>query len=231
VDRKYVVPVATFERLVLALDRSWTALEIDGRRLFGYSSVYFDSPDFVTYRAHVQGRRRRFKVRVRRYVDSEDCMLEVKRKGLRGVTVKERRDHSSGSQTELGQDDRRFVEASLGGHGDRALIGHIASFGPKVATGNRRSTLASLSGHSRLTIDTDLLCGWGGARAALLPGMVVLESKVEGHASQVDRLLRSFGVRPVPISKYCLGVASLGVDLPSNPWRRTMRRYFDIPGT
>jgi hypothetical protein len=229
VDRKYVVPVATFERLVLALDTSWTALEIDGRRLFGYSSVYFDSPDFVTYRAHVQGRRRRFKVRVRRYVDSEDCMLEVKRKGLRGVTVKERREHSSASQTELGTDDLRFVEASLGGHGDRALVGHLGSFGPKVATGNRRTTLASLSGHSRLTIDTDLLCGWGGARSALLPGLVVLESKVEGHASQVDRLLRSFGVRPVPISKYCLGVASLGVDLPSNPWRRTMRRYFDIP--
>jgi hypothetical protein len=230
VDRKYVVPVATFERLVLALDESWTALEIDGRRLFGYSSVYFDTPDFVTYRAHVQGRRLRYKVRVRRYVDSDDCMLEVKRKGLRGVTVKERRDHAIGSQTELGEDGRSFVEGSLGGHGDRRLAERIGAFGPVVVTGNRRTTLACLSGHSRLTIDTDLVCGWGSAHSALRPGMVVLESKVEGHASQVDRLLRSFGVRPVPISKYCLGVASLGVDLPSNPWRRTMRSYFHIPG-
>ena len=33
--------------------------------------------------------------------------------------------------------------------------------------------------------------------------------------------------RPVEISKYCVGVASLGLDVPSNPWRRTMRSYFD----
>jgi hypothetical protein len=101
--------------------------------------------------------------------------------------------------------------------------------GPVVVTGNRRTTLACLSGHSRLTIDSDLACGWGSRHCLLHPGMVVLESKVDGHASQVDRLLRSFGIRPVPISKYCVGVASLGVDLPSNPWRRTMRSYFDIP--
>jgi VTC domain len=226
VDRKYVVPVDTFVRLVHALDESWTALEIDGRRLFGYSSVYFDTPDFVTYRAHLQGRRRRFKVRVRRYVDSDDCMLEVKRKGLRGVTVKERRAHPIWEQTELGDAGRVFVDRFLHGYGDPGLTGRMD---PVVVTGNRRTTLACLSGHSRLTIDTDLACGWGSSHSALRPGMVVLESKVEGHASQVDRLLRGFGVRPVPISKYCVGVASLGLDLPSNPWRRTMRSYFDIP--
>jgi VTC domain len=226
VDRKYVVPVAAFERLVLALDDSWTALEIEGRRQFGYSSVYFDTPDFVTYRAHVQGRRHRYKVRVRRYIDSDDCMLEVKRKGARGLTIKERRDHSIGSETELGNDGRAFVEGSLRGHG---ALAPVAALDPVVVTGNRRTTLACLSGHSRLTIDSDLACGWGHRHSLLRPGMVVLESKVDGHASQVDRLLRSFGIRPVPISKYCVGVASLGLNLPSNPWRRTMRSYFDIP--
>lgn len=226
VDRKYVVPIATFERLVLALDESWSALEIDGRRLFGYSSVYFDTPDFATYRAHLQGRRRRYKVRVRRYVDSEDCMLEVKRKGVRGLTIKERRAHPIWQQSELDDDGRAFVDRCLRGHGEPGVT---EAMGPVVVTGNRRTTLACLAGHSRLTIDTDLACGWGGSLSALRDGMVVLESKVEGHASQVDRLLRSFGVRPVPISKYCVGVASLGTDLPSNPWRRTMRSYFDMP--
>jgi hypothetical protein len=228
VDRKYVVPVATFERLVHALDDSWTALEIDDRRLFGYSSVYFDTDDFVTYRAHLQGRRRRYKVRVRRYIDSDDCMLEVKRKGMRGVTVKERRAHPIWQQAELGVDGQAFVDGCLTAHGDPGLSGAMH---PVVVTGNRRATLACLSGHSRLTIDSDLACGWGDSHAALRSGMVVLESKVEGHGSQVDRLLRAFGVRPVLISKYCVGVAALGLDLPSNPWRRTMRSYFDIPHT
>ena len=54
---------------------------------------------------------------------------------------------------------------------------------------------------------------------------------MEGHASTVDRMLRALGERPVVISKYCVGVASLGLDVPSNPWRRTMRRYFETPQT
>lgn len=35
VDRKYVVPLATFERVVQGLGDEWRALEIDAGRLFG----------------------------------------------------------------------------------------------------------------------------------------------------------------------------------------------------
>lgn len=224
VDRKYVVTLATFERLVAALDDEWTALEIDGQRLFGYSSVYFDTPDLLTYRAHLQRRRRRYKIRVRHYVDSDDCMLEVKHKGLRGVTVKQRRPHAISEQTELGDSGRDFVASCLCSHGEPPPLATLA---PVVVTNNRRATLVSLASHSRLTIDADLTCGWGSATTALRPGHVVLESKVEGHASTVDRTLRTFGVRPAAISKYCVGVASLGLDIPTNPWRRTLRTYFD----
>lgn len=225
VDRKYVVPLATFERLVSSLGDDWRALEIDGSRLFGYTSTYFDTEDLLTYRAHLQQRRKRYKVRVRRYVDSDACMLEVKRKGLRGLTVKERRPHPSWQQAELGPEGQSFVADVLRDH-----VGAPASpLRPVVVTTNRRATLASLDSRSRLTVDTDLVCGWGDAVTSLRPDHVVLESKVEGHASAVDRTLRVLGARPVVISKYCVGVASLGLDVPSNPWRRTMRRYFETP--
>jgi len=208
---------------VTALGDEWRALDIAGQRLFGYSSVYFDTPDLLTYRAHLQGRRRRFKIRVRRYVDSDDCMLEVKRKGLRGLTVKQRRPHAATQQAELGDEGRAFVSSCLRDLG--AL--RIDDLEPVVVTDNRRATLASVAQHARVTVDTDLTCGWGTSHTALRPGHVVLETKVEGHASSVDRLMRTFGERPVAISKYCVGVASLGLDVPSNPWRRTMRSYFD----
>lgn len=223
IDRKYVVSLATFERLVAALDDQWNALEIDGQRLFGYSSVYFDTPDLLTYRAHLQNRRRRYKVRIRRYVDSDDCRLEVKHKGLRGVTVKQRRPHAPTEQTELGDEGRAFVAACLRGHGDPP----VETFAPVVVTTNRRATLVSLSDRSRLTVDIDLTCGWDSLTTSLRPGHVVLESKVEGHGSRVDRMLRALGERPAVISKYCVGVASLGLDVPSNPWRRTLRTHFD----
>lgn len=225
-DRKYVVPVATLERLVTELQGrdDWSALEIDGRRLFGYESVYFDTPDLATYRAHLQRRRRRYKVRVRRYVDSGHCMLEVKRKGVRGLTVKERQPHDVFRQSELGEPGRRFVADAFGEDLRRLPV---ADLEPVVTTSNQRATIASLEGRARLTVDTDLVCGWDDRHVALRPDYVVLESKVEGHGSTVDRLLRSMGERPVVISKYCLGVASLGLDVPSNPWHRTLRTYFD----
>ena len=223
VDRKYVVPLATLDRLVDELDDSWSALEIDGSRLFAYASTYFDTDDLATYRAHLQRRRKRYKVRVRRYVDSGACMLEVKRKGLRGLTVKERQPHQGWRPTELGEEGHAFVHQVLCGYG-AAPGGPLR---PVVVTSNRRATLASLEGHSRVTVDTDVTCGWEGRTAALRPGYVVLESKVEGHASSVDRLLRAWGERPVTISKYCVGVASLGLDVPTNPWRRTLSRYFE----
>jgi hypothetical protein len=225
IDRKYVVPVTALERLVSELSGrdDWSALEIDGRRLFGYESVYFDTPDLATYRAHLQRRRRRYKVRVRRYLDSGHCMLEVKRKGVRGLTVKERQPHDLFHRSDLGESGRRFVADNVGDVG-RLPMGDLR---PVVTTTNRRATLVTLEGHARLTVDTDLVCGWDDRHVALRPGYVVLESKVDGHAATVDRLLRSMGERPVAISKYCLGVASLGLDVPSNPWRRTLRSFFD----
>src|SRR3954464_15390096 len=113
VDRKYVVPVRTLKTLVHCLGGDWAALEIEGRRQFGYTSTYFHTADLATYRAHLQRRRRRYKVRVRQCIDSGSCMLEVKRKGLRGLTVKERRPHPDWQHAELGAEGHAFVADAL----------------------------------------------------------------------------------------------------------------------
>lgn len=228
IDRKYVLTVDLFTRLVGDLGDAWFALEIDRRRLFGYSSVYFDTADFMTYRAHLQGRRHRYKVRIRRYVDSGDCLLEVKLKGRRGVTVKERLAHPTERRDQLGETGERFVGACVGRHGAPQPTGDLR---PVVATSNRRATFASLAENARLTVDVDLACGQGSQRTRLKPGFVLVESKVALRASRVDLLLREYGVRPITVSKYCVGVASLGLDLPTNPWNRTLRTFFATPTT
>lgn len=225
VDRKYVVPVATFARLVDSLDDDWRSLDVAGRRLFGYTSTYFDTADLATYRAHLQGRRRRFKVRIRRYDDTDSSMLEVKRKGQRGVTVKERMAYPGWRGGELCAAGRAFVAESVSGH----AVLPDADLVPVVTTRNRRATLFHAGSSSRLTVDLDLRCGWGEDSGVLREGYVLLESKSSGATSVADRLLRSLGARPAAISKYCIGVATLGRELPSNPWRRTVRRYFDVP--
>jgi len=94
IDKKYLLPISLLGHVLDDLGAGLRALEIDGLRVFGYESVYFDTPRLQFYRDHVQGRRLRHKVRTRRYVDSDLTMLEVKEKGGRGETVKHRTDWS-----------------------------------------------------------------------------------------------------------------------------------------
>ena len=76
VDRKYFVPGEVFRRWIGELAEELQVLEIDGRRSFGYESVYFDTPYLDTYRAHLRRHRQRFKARTRTYTDSGLTMLE-----------------------------------------------------------------------------------------------------------------------------------------------------------
>ena len=56
---------------------------------------------------------------------------------------------------------------------------------------------------------------------------MLVESKSSARGSAADRILRELGVRPASVSKYCVGVAALHPELPSNPWHQTLRRYFE----
>jgi hypothetical protein len=97
-----------------------------------------------------------------------------------------------------------------------------------VSTSNRRGTVVSLTHGARMTVDTDLACGWGARTLALRPGYVLLETKTDPRAhARLDLLLHRLGERPLSISKYCVGVAALRLGVPDNPWRRTIRRYFE----
>src|SRR5699024_6896972 len=113
VDRKYFLPRGLFIDLLAATREDFRVLEIDGKHRFEYRTAYFDTPDFRFYRDHVQERRHRFKVRTRTYVDTGTCHLEVKSKGYRGQTVKERIAHPLDSPLTLTDGDREFIDSVL----------------------------------------------------------------------------------------------------------------------
>jgi hypothetical protein len=96
--------------LLIGLTDRLAALEIDGARSFGYESVYFDTADLAGYRGAAHGRRRRFKVRTRTYLDSETTVLEVKTQGGRGETVKQRTAYPFAERNRLTVGGRAFVE-------------------------------------------------------------------------------------------------------------------------
>ena len=90
VDRKYVVPRRLLPTLLQATAGRAKVLDIDGVRDFAYRTVYLDTLDVQCFRAAGQKRRRRAKIRTRSYLDSGATFLEVKTRGPRGTTVKER---------------------------------------------------------------------------------------------------------------------------------------------
>ncbi|GAA1908862.1 VTC domain-containing protein [Streptomyces sodiiphilus] len=222
VDRKYVLPVDTVRTLLRRLPAGTRVLEIDDDRSFAYRSLYFDTPDLVSYLLTARRRRRRFKIRTRLYEQSSECWLEVKVRGTRGSTVKQRLPYHPDDHGTLAP-GRPFVDATLAEH--QVAGRERFAFVPTLTTRYRRTTLYLPDTNSRVTIDTDLM--WQDDTHRIhLPSLAVVETKTGSTASQADRLLWRLHHRPSRISKYATGLAALRPHLPSGPWRRTLRREF-----
>lgn len=225
VDRKYVLPARTAAALLAELPPETRVLQIDGAHSFAYRSLYFDTPDLLSYLMAAHRRRRRFKIRTRVYEQSGECWLEVKTRGPRGSTVKQRLPYDPADHARL-TPGRPFVDAVLAEHriaGSRQL-----SFAPTLTTRYRRTTLHLPDTNSRVTIDLGL--SWHDGEGELcLPDMAIVETKTGARASHVDRLLWRNRYRPCRISKYTTGLAALRPQLPDTPWRRTLRR--DLPAS
>ncbi|MTV25702.1 polyphosphate polymerase domain-containing protein [Nitriliruptoraceae bacterium ZYF776] len=227
IDVKYLVPARTFLGVLLGLEGDPRVLTIDGQRTFAYRSVYLDTPDLATYRAHVQGRRLRCKVRVRTYLDTGGRFLELKLEGRRGGTVKHRMPYD-GPEDRLSAEGRAFLdEHLLAAHGRPAPEGLRAT----VRTDYHRTTFALARVGERVTVDTALEGEHAGRRLRLVRRDVLLESKSATGRGAVDRALRREGIRPVRISKHAATVAGTRAGEQGNAWRRALRHFEvgDVP--
>ncbi|MBL0342143.1 MAG: VTC domain-containing protein [Bacteroidetes bacterium] len=88
-DTKYVF---TIEQLPMFLDRlkdTYCVLEINNNSMFHYESLYFDTDAFYLFNQHFVGLNR-YKVRFRKYVESNQSFFEIKFKNNKSRTVKTR---------------------------------------------------------------------------------------------------------------------------------------------
>lgn len=235
VDRKYLLGGQDLQDLLVRLAGRTPpvqVLQIGAERAMRYRSMYFDTPDRISFRQSTLRRRRRFKVRTRQYADTGQAFLEIKRSGSRGETVKLRHDHPYESF------------AAFRGTADDAVASALQSTGvdprrleelvPTLITSYRRSTILLPAADprlpaSRVTVDTDLSWTLVDATSPVTlshPDLAVVEMKSARSAGDVDRMLRWMGRRPARMSKYCTGLAALCPQLPATPWHRTLRRHF-----
>lgn len=218
-DSKYLVPASEVGSIVerMANIERPRVLDIGAQRLFRYQSLYFDSPELTNYLASAYRRPRRTKIRTRTYLDSGICMLEVKMRDNSGNTVKHRLPYALEDSDELTAEGYRFIESTCGAEVTRLI--------PQLTSSYSRATLIFDESGVRATVDMGL--GWRdrAENSIAIPRFALLETKSSTRFSNVDRMLWSFGHRPVSISKYCTGLAALRPAIPANKWHRTLKHF------
>ncbi|MFT4215195.1 MAG: polyphosphate polymerase domain-containing protein [Microbacterium sp.] len=227
VDRKYLLPKAELPGILAELPAETRVLEVSGERALRYASQYFDTPQLDSYFGAARGRRRRFKVRARTYVDSGGSFLEVKTRGGRSATVKERVPVIG---DELDDEAVAYASELLSDAGIPEATDLAASLLPMLVTRYRRTTLLlpGTERHeaSRGTIDTELMWIDADGKVLQLPESVIVETKSGQRAGALDRALWRAGHRPATVSKYGTGMAALHPDLPAHKWNRVLNRHF-----
>ncbi len=220
-DNKYIVPASRL-RVALGLFRdAFEVLEIDGRRAFTYATRYFDDEDRHAYFDHHQGRRKRCKVRVRAYVDAGFSYLEVKLKDRRGATVKKRLKVAHGLR-DLDAECLAFVDAC---HAEIYGVPLNRELRPVIGMEYERITLVAKEGGERMTIDTRIGFEVEGASREVSPEMFILEAKSARGNGLADAVLRGLHLHPTEgCSKYCVGMAALGLVGRANRFLPALRR-------
>lgn len=227
VDRKYLVPTTTAQALLDGLDGQARVLSVAGATASRYASVYFDTTGLDSYLLTARRRRRRFKVRTRTYLDSGLCFLEVKTRGPRGATVKERLAYDVNTAEVLTHDGRSFIAEHLAAAQVTTAAARLAeTLVPVVGTTYERTTLHLAAANARLTLDTALT--WQDLTGRVLGDvpagdLAVVETKNPSGPGPADRLLWAEGHRPTTVSKYATGLAMIHPELPANKWHRVMR--------
>lgn len=214
VDTKYVFSEAELVTLLEHIRHSYRVLTFENSRFTQYSNLYFDSPDFDCYIQHHNGKLNRRKYRMREYRSSGVCFLEIKHKSNKGRTIK--------SRMQIPSIEESFSEESLAFL--RNQTGVDLDLQPKLWTNFSRITLVDNNASERITIDCGLEFRAGQQRSTL-PGVVIAEVKQEraSRNSEIRRQLHQQKVRPLRVSKYCLGTMLLNPQLKSNRFKPKLR--------
>jgi hypothetical protein len=202
VDIKFMIPSNRLPKILHLSKSHYRILSIEGRRLFRYETLYFDTTSLRLYHHHQTGRANRYKIRYRNYVDSGLSFFEVKFKSNKGRTIKTRVDKQGSAPYAL---DARSIALLT----DKTQI-NPADLSPVLWVNYRRITLVSIDSKERITLDLDLTFKNGEKQKQFLfLAIAEVKQEKEGKESVFLEIMRQQRLTRGGISKYCFGVISL----------------------
>jgi len=198
-DTKFAFTVEQLPTFLDQLKDKYFVLEINNSRMFQYESLYFDTDSFALFYQHLCGRMNRYKVRFRKYVESDLSFFEIKFKNNKGRTVKSR--------------VRQYGENSI--QGDALLLlnekSTLSSSDLKAImwVNYIRVTLVSSDFKERLTLDLDLTFKNDTDEKNITQLVIAEVKQSKAGRSEFIRVMKRAHIRTGAISKYCYGVMSL----------------------
>ena len=194
-DTKFAFRFSDLNTLLPLLTLNYRVLTIEGTNTPHYESLYFDDERFSFFRDHHNGKGDRFKVRIRKYVESNLFFLEIKHK-IKGRTDKKRIVTDQFNEV-LPESDLAFVHKEL--QANKNLV-------PTMWNSFQRITLVSKTENERLTLDFNILFEKDGVKKSFKQ-LVIAELKQEdlNRNSVFYQLMKEQRIRPYRLSKYCLG--------------------------
>lgn len=220
VDTKYVFKVELLPSLLQSLAGNYRILEVDGNRLTTYESLYFDCKAFDLYYRHHQGKMNRYKIRFRKYVESDLSFFEVKYKNNKDRTIKKR----------IKQKD---ISLNLQNEAIEFLQKHTtltpSNMEAKMFVYYKRITLVNNKLTERVTIDLDLSYADLNSSKIKFENLVIVEIKQDKASdSDMAATLKRTHIREGSISKYCLGIATLFENIRANNFKERINQFKKI---
>jgi len=219
IDTKYVCNSLSIPLLLEKASNEFHIQEINGSRNSSYETLYFDTPKLKTYFDHHQGKRIRYKIRFRKYLDTGDVFLEVKRKRNYARTYKQRAEFDF--STDLNKEHYRFIKDCVEVPG--------TELEESIWTIFDRITLAGKNHFERVTIDTNIKFR-NTKNEIILPNLSIIEVKREKTVlkSPFSLILHEMGIKPQGFSKYVMGNIYLNPALKHNRFKRRIRNVNKI---
>lgn len=219
IDTKFVIHERDLISVLSKVQEHYNILEINQKRKLAYATQYFDTSEKKFYNDHHNRKVNRTKVRMRKYVDTDICFLEIKQKNGRGTTTK-LRTQISDFEYELSENSRQFIEESTQ---------QSFKLSPSLSNKFYRITLVNKSSKERLTIDTDLHFSHND-KSKSYEKLTIIEVKQErfSRSSPFVKELKSMQVNPYKISKYCIGMISIHPHLKYNRFKKKLLKINKI---
>ena len=211
IDTKYVINEGQLPELLMTINNDYKLLVINGNAIHPYETLYFDTPEFNLYQMHHNGKRNRYKLRCRKYVNSGLVYFEIKSKTNTDRTLKSRIPLDTISET-LNEPLNQYISEHT--------PGDYKNYLPVLRIFFDRLTLVNKQANERLTLDVNLRYQRNGIEKKI-DNIVIVEVKQEKHSvSPFRELMKSVHHHQLYLSKYCIGLTCMNNGLKMNRFKQ-----------